>query len=233
MQALFNKCSPKGGKLSAKQFEVLVSMLSEIETKGSTADPSVGVVTPGAPPSAALLGQMKDQGRVQGVVDLTPRDQRTDVILSPPSKTTASSNNNNNNINENLQDDEEAAAVAEAFQELSGGARTVSLATVAEWDLVAELMEEGTLTRDDLEEFFRQAGDGQNDITITVIVITVITITPAITLTITMTITLIDDNHHDNHNHNDIIHVLMHPSIILIQLRYYTFIFNLTQPSPI
>ena len=51
----------------------------------------------------------------------------------------------------------------DVFQELSGGKRTVSLTTVAEWDLVAELMEEGMLTKDDLEEFFLQAGECYNN----------------------------------------------------------------------
>ena len=140
--------------MTAKQFEILVSMLSEIETTGKT-DPSGGVASAGVPPSAAILSQMKDQGRAEGVVDLTPRDQRTDVILSPPSKATTPTTPT---TNDNEQDDVEAAAVAEAFQELSGGARTVSFATVAEWDLVEELMEDGVLTKDDLEEFFLQAG---------------------------------------------------------------------------
>ena len=116
MQALFNKCNPKGGKLSAKQFEALVSMLSEIETSANQTGPSAGAAAPGVPPSAAVLGQMKDQGRVQGVVDLTPRDQRTDVILSPPSKTIGRAATTAASDSSNPQDDEEAAAVAEAFQ---------------------------------------------------------------------------------------------------------------------
>ena len=133
VKAAFSKAKPRQGKLGYKEFETFVGIVSDVAT-----------LQPDAAPAPA-----------QGVVDLTPRDGRTDVILSPPTRaaTAAATNDDDEDI-----DDEEAAAVAAAFKALSGGKPTVSLAAVAEWDLVAELMQEGMLTREDLEEFFAQAG---------------------------------------------------------------------------
>jgi len=127
VKAAFSKAKPRQGKLGYKEFETFVSIVSDVST-----------LQPGAAPAPLT----------QGVVDLTPRDSRTDVILSPPAVADAADD----------VDDEEAAAVAAAFDALSGGKPTVSLAAVAEWDLVADLMQEGMLTMEDLEEFFAQAG---------------------------------------------------------------------------
>ena len=133
--AAFNRCQPRQGKLGAKEFEALVSILSDVDSAKATAS---------APLSP--LDQMRAT-KGQGVVDLTPKGQGV-IPVAPPALASLGAD----------EDDEEAAAVAEAFAELSGGKSTVSFKAVAEWDLVAELIEEGTLSREDFEEFYLQAG---------------------------------------------------------------------------